>query len=370
LSAIRYEVLAVDEATGARAGVLRTPHGEVPTPAFMPVGTRASVKGVLPDRLRALGARMMLANTYHLMLRPGDERIRDLGGLHAFCRWDGPMLTDSGGFQVLSLSDRMRLDDDGVTFASTYDGSRVTLRPEDAVRIQENLGADVAMVLDECIPNPAPRDAAERAVDRTLAWAERCRAAATRDDQALFGIVQGSLFSDLRERCARALVAMDFPGYAIGGLSVGEDRAAMDDCVEATMEHLPRDRPRYLMGVGAPRDLVESVARGVDLFDCVLPTRNARNASILVPGRDVRLRQARHREDPAVLQEGCDCPTCRGGFSRAYLHHLFRTNEMLGPILASEHNLRYVLRLLEGAREAILASRFADWLASARANLP
>jgi queuine tRNA-ribosyltransferase len=303
------------------------------------------------------------------MLRPGDERIRDLGGLQAFSGWNGPMLTDSGGFQVMSLADRLKLDDEGVTFQSVYDGATVRLTPERAVEIQENLGADVVMVLDECIPNPASRGRAERAVRRTLDWAARCRQAATRDDQALFGIVQGSLYPDLRETCARELVGMDFPGYAVGGLSVGEDRPTMDAAVSATVDHLPVDRPRYLMGVGAPRDLVESVARGIDIFDCVLPTRNARNASALVPGGSVRIRQARNRDDPAVLLDGCDCPACAGGFSRAFLHHMFATKEMLGPILMSLHNLRYVLRLLEDARAALLEGAFGSWLERARAEV-
>jgi queuine tRNA-ribosyltransferase len=369
MTAIRFEVLAVDAETGARAGLLKTPHGDVPTPAFMPVGTRATVKGLLPADVRALGAGMVLANTYHLMLRPGDEVIRDLGGLQTFSGWNGPMLTDSGGFQVMSLADRLKLDDDGVTFQSVYDGSTVRLTPERAVEIQENLGADVAMVLDECIPNPATRERAESAVRRTLDWALRCREAATRDDQAQFGIVQGSLYPDLREMCARELVQMDFPGYAVGGLSVGEDRSTMDAAVAATVGHLPTDRPRYLMGVGAPRDLVESVARGVDMFDCVLPTRNARNASALVPGGSLRIRQARHRTDPSVIQEGCDCATCARGFSRAYIHHLFRTKEMLGPILMTLHNLRFVVRLLEDARNALLEGSYGAWLERARAEI-
>jgi len=366
MAAVSFTLLAEDPETGARAGTLHTPHGDVPTPAFMPVGTRGTVKGLMPLRVRSLGAAMVLANTYHLMLRPGDEIVRDLGGVHGFSRWDGPMLTDSGGFQAFSLESRVSLDDDGVTFKSTYDGATVRLTPERAVEIQENLGADVAMVLDECIGNPAPRDAAERAVERTLAWARRCRDAATRPDQALFGIVQGSLFPDLRKSCAEALVDMDFPGYAIGGLSVGEERDAMDAMVSATIDSLPRDRPRYLMGVGAPRDFIESVARGVDMFDCVLPTRNARNASALIPGGSIRIRRAENRENGSVLLPGCDCPACAGGFSRAYLHHLFRTKEMLGPILMSLHNLRFVFRLLDGARNAILEGRFPAWLAAAR----
>ena len=365
---VRWTSVAVDQETGARAGVLSTPHGDVPTPAFMPCATRGTVRGVMPDQLRSIGVRMVLGNAYHLMLRPGADVVAAAGGLARFCGWDGPMLTDSGGYQVLSLGHTMTIDDHGVTLKSPYDGDTVRYTPEDAVRVQEAIGADVAMVLDECIANPSTPARAAAAMRRSLAWAKRCAAARTRADRALFGIVQGGLHADLRRESAEALVEIGFDGYAIGGLSVGEDRAEMDAIVAETTRWLPADRTRYLMGVGATRDLVEGIARGVDLFDCVLPTRNARSGTVMVPGGSLRLKQARFRDEHVPIQDGCDCPACAGGFTRAYLRHLFKIDEMLAGILASLHNVRYVIRLVEEARAAIIAGRFGAFLRRRRAR--
>ncbi len=354
---LRFSLLKRDAHTLARAGLFSTPHGDVPLPAFAPVGTQAAVKTVSPHELRQLGAPLILANTYHLYLRPGDELIARLGGLHRFMAWDGPMLTDSGGFQVFSLSALRRVDDDGVTFRSHLDGSEHRLTPEKAVAIQERLGADVIMVLDECA---APHDRAynETALARTHAWAERCRAAHGRTDQALFGIVQGGVFRDLRQESARFLTALDLPGYAIGGLSVGETKAEMHAVLETTTPLLPADRPRYLMGVGSPEDLFEGVARGIDLFDCVLPTRIARNGAVFTRQGRLNLRNAQHAEDPRPIEEGCVCYTCRH-FSRAYLRHLVTIKEMLGLRLTTIHNLHFVLDLMRQIRASILDGTFA-----------
>jgi queuine tRNA-ribosyltransferase len=356
---VQFEATAHDVGTSARCGRLHTPHGTIETPAFMPVGTQATVKGVLPDQLRATGSRMILANTYHLALRPGDEEVKAMGGLHAFMDWDGPILTDSGGFQVFSLAARAKITEAGASFRSHLDGSLLELTPERAIAIQENLGADVAMGLDVCPALPSTKETIASAVDRTVRWASRCKDAHTRNDQALFGIVQGGSHADLRQGCAEALVDLDFDGYAIGGVSVGEGREQVRLALEVTSPLLPEDRPRYLMGVGRPQDILDAIATGIDLFDCVLPTRNGRNATCLTSLGNVKLRNAAHRRDPRPIEEGCECLACRR-FSRSYLRHLFIANEMLGPILASIHNLTYLQTLTQKAREAIRAGRFVQ----------
>jgi queuine tRNA-ribosyltransferase len=353
----RWQTLAGDAAAGPRAGCLTTPHGTVETPAFIPVGTRATVRGVLPETLRDVGAQIVLANTYHLMLRPGEEVVRDLGGLHAVMGWDGPILTDSGGYQVFSLADRREVTDDGLTFRSHIDGAEVSLTPESAVAAQNALGADVIMALDICPPYPCPRAEVEEAVRRTLAWAPRCLAAHERDDQALWGIVQGGVEEDLRRHCAEALVAMDFPGYAVGGVSVGEGYENLCRVLDWTAPLLPADKPRYLMGVGEPRDVMAAVERGVDLFDCVLPTRNGRNASAYTDQGMIRLRNQRFKTDAEPIEPGCDCPACRR-FGRGAIRHFFQAGEMLGPILVSTHNLRFFTRLFGRLREAVRGGRF------------
>ena len=344
-------------ADGPRLGRLSTPHGTVETPAFIPVGTKATVKGVLPQTLRRIGVQMVLANTYHLAIRPGADVVRALGGLHAMMAWDGPILTDSGGFQVFSLAALRKVTDDGVTFRNHIDGAEMVLTPESAVAMQNDLGADIIMALDICPPYPCPRDEVAEAVRLTLAWAGRCRAAHTRGDQALWAIVQGGVERDLRRQCAERLVAMDFPGYAIGGVSVGEGHEHLRDVVGWTAPLLPADRPRYLMGVGEWRDIVAAVARGVDLFDCVLPTRNGRNASAYTADGLIRLRNERFRTDSRPIEEDCDCPTCRS-WSRGALRHLFAAGEMLGPVLVSIHNLRFYARLFGRLRAWIGAGRF------------
>ncbi|HET91483.1 MAG TPA: tRNA guanosine(34) transglycosylase Tgt [Chloroflexi bacterium] len=340
----------------ARAGTYHTPHGPVETPVFMPVGTQASVKAVSPRALHDLGATVVLANTYHLYLRPGDELIARLGGLHHFMAWDGPILTDSGGFQVFSLADQRRIDEDGVTFRSHLDGSEHRFTPERAIAIQENLGADIIVCLDECAdPSDYPYNV--RALARTHAWAERCRAAQSRSDQALFGILQGAVYPDLREQSARFLTDLGFDGYAIGGLSVGESKAETYGMLEVVDPLLPPDQPRYLMGVGTPEDLVEGVARGVDMFDCVLPTRMARTGTALTRVGRLVLRNAPFAEDPAPIEPGCTCYACTH-FSRAYIRHLIKAKEILAYQLLSIHNLHLLLTMAREMRAAILAGRF------------
>ncbi len=356
---VRFQCRASDSNSSARTGLLETAHGSLETPAFMPVGTQATVKGIVPDQLRDAGSRMILANTYHLALRPGEEVVAAMGGLHRFMGWDGPILTDSGGFQVFSLAARSRISDMGVTFRSHIDGRLLELTPERAMAIQQALGADVAMCLDHCPPLPALKATIAEAVSRTIDWARRCKEAHSRPDQALFGIVQGGSHADLRAECAESLLAMEFDGYAVGGVSVGEGRDEVRQALAATTHLLPADRPRYLMGVGRPQDILDAVATGIDLFDCVMPTRNGRNATCFTDRGFVKLRNAAHRNDPRPIEEGCDCLACRR-FSRSYLRHLFMAKEMLGPILASIHNLRYLHRLTGRIREAILAGRFVQ----------
>jgi queuine tRNA-ribosyltransferase len=362
---ITFTITARDQ--NARAGLLTTPHGPVETPVFMPVGTQATVKGLTPRMVREAGARIILGNTYHLALRPGDGLIAELGGLHKFMAWDGPILTDSGGFQVFSLATQVKLTDHGAKFRSHIDGAPLELTPERAVEIQQNLGSDIAMVLDECAPGDAAPEAVRGAVRRTVLWAERCKRHHTRKDQAQFAIVQGGTDLDLRAGCARELVAMDFPGYALGGFSVGESPEAMHAALPACAALLPENKPRYLMGVGRPEDLLAGVAAGIDLFDCVMPTRNGRNALAFTADGPVRLRNAKHRRDPAPVESGCPCECC-ATFSRAYLHHLFAADEMLGPTLLSLHNVAFYLRLMAGAREAIAEGRFAAFRAGCLAR--
>jgi queuine tRNA-ribosyltransferase len=340
----------------ARAGMLTTPHGSVATPLFMPVATAATVKGVDIGRVRETGAGMILANAYHLHLRPGEETVAEGGGLARFMGWGGPTLTDSGGFQVFSLAKQVKVTEEGAFFRSHLDGSPVEFTPENSMRIQERIGADVAMQMDHVVPLPNDRRIVADAMRRSLRWAARCREAHTRPDQALFGIVQGGLEADLRRESAEGLVAIGFPGYAIGGLSVGEGPAAMDAALRATVPHLPADRPRYLMGVGQPRDIVESVAAGVDMFDCVLPTRCGRNSLVYTFAGQLRLRNAVHARDDRPLEEGCPCVACRHG--RGYLRHLFLAAEMLGPVLASIHNLTFYQRLVTRLRAAIVGGHF------------
>ncbi len=351
----------------ARAGRLQTPHGEVLTPCFMPVGTKATVKAVLPPALRALGAQVVLANTYHLYLRPGVELVRAHGGIHRFMGWPGPILTDSGGFQVFSLSDTRVVGDDGVEFTSVYDGSRHLFTPRLAVGAQEALGADIVMCLDECAPGTLSRVEIERAVARTSRWAAECRVAQTRDDQLLVGIVQGGVDAALRRRSAAELLALDFGAYAIGGLSVGERGDEMLSMVSLMDELLPADRFRYFMGIGDPEGVLDVIARGVDLFDCVLPTRLARTGAAFTSRGRVNLRNARYADDLGPLDPDCDCACCRG-YTRAYLRHLVNQREIAGMQLLSEHNLRVLVRLCERARVAIMAGAFDEFVDEVRAR--
>ncbi len=374
---LQFEVSASSPSCGARVGRVTVPHGSFDTPAFMPVGTRASVKGLLPAQVAETGAQVILNNAFHLMLRPGDERVRDLGGVHAFMKWSGPILTDSGGFQAWSLADTNRINDDGVTFRSPIDGSRHHLSPERAIEVQNNLGADIIMAFDDCPPSVASSErlkahrpelaaAHERqvgrdhhrrlvdAVDRTARWLERCVAAHSRpEEQALFGIVQGGPDEALRRRSAEQVVSLDLPGYAIGGVAVGESSDAIRATVQLAAPLLPREKPRYLMGVGYERDLLAAVRAGVDMFDCVLPTRNGRNGGVFTRSGRFQIRNARFSEDLKPIEDGCDCQACGGGFSRAYLRHLFIAGEMLGPILLSLHNIRHFERLMVDIRAAI-----------------
>jgi queuine tRNA-ribosyltransferase len=349
--AFGFELLARDG--GARRGRVTTAHGSFETPAFMPVGTVGTVKGLTPEQVAETGAEIILGNTYHLMLRPGAERVARLGGLHRFMNWPGPILTDSGGFQVMSLAELRRITEEGVTFKSHIDGTRHELTPERAVEIQRLLGADITMVLDECTPFPVERDDAEKSMALSMRWAQRCKEAfEVRPGHGLFGIVQGSVFEDLREASAAALTGIGFDGYAVGGLAVGEGQATTLRMLEATLPALPEDRPRYLMGVGKPEDIVAAARRGIDMFDCVLPTRSGRTGQAFTRRAVLNLRNARHQDDPRPLDPDCRCPTCRD-YARAYLHHLFKAGEMLGPILLTVHNLSYYQELMAALRKAI-----------------
>ncbi len=356
---VRWTLRAQCPQTAARTGTLHTPHGSVRTPCFMPVGTQGSVKGLAPCWLQQTGTQMILANTYHLALRPGAELIAQLGGIHRFMGWSGPVLTDSGGFQVFSLAQLVQVDDSGVSFRSHVDGSLVHLSPERAVEIQQLLGSDVAMVLDHVVSLPNPPQVIREAMLRSLRWAQRCRQVHSREDQALFAIVQGGLDVALRQECLQRLVEMDFAGYAVGGLSVGEPPEEMYRVLRATVPSMPEDKPRYLMGVGRPQDLLEAISCGIDMFDCVMPTRNGRNAMAFTAQGVIRIRNSCYRDDPRPLEPGCPCLACR--HSRAYLRHLFLAREMLGPVLLSLHNLTFYQRLMQQAQQAIAQGHFAQW---------
>jgi len=370
---VQFEIIARCPQTGARAGLLHTPHGSVETPVFMPVGTQGAVKGVTPrDLIEQLDVRLLLANTYHLLLRPGPEVIRRLGGLHRFMSWPRAILTDSGGFQVFSLASLRKVEEQGVWFRSHLDGEAHLLTPESTVDVQLALGSDIMMVLDECLPYPASYESARRSVERTLRWAQcafrhyRGRLAEQPEAGALFAIVQGSTYADLRRACAQKLVELEADGYAIGGLSVGEPRTLSLEMIEATAPLLPPDRPRYVMGVGLPEELPEYVARGIDMMDCVLPTRNARNGCLFTSSGRIVIKQARYQDDPAPLDEHCGCYTCRH-FSRAYLRHLFQAGEILFATLATLHNLTHYFDLMRRIRRAIMEGCFAGLLSSLRA---
>lgn len=358
---LRFTIDAKDNGTGARAGEIATERGSFRTPAFMPVGTAATVKGVWPDQLRQMGYGCILGNTYHLYLRPGHDRVRRLGGLHRFMGWDRLILTDSGGFQVFSMSALRKVSDEAVSFRSHLDGSAHVLTPELAVEIQEALGADLRMALDECVAYPAERREAEDAVRRTTLWAGRSVAARRLADGGMLGIVQGGMYPDLRRRSVEEICALPFDGFAVGGVSVGEGKELQREIIDRTAPMLPASRPRYLMGVGTPGDLLFAVSRGVDLFDCVLPTRNARNGMMFTSAGQLTVKQARYKDDPLPPDERCGCPTCRT-FSRAYLRHLFMQGEMLASMAMTVHNLFFYAKLMEGARESISRGNFADFV--------
>ncbi len=358
--AFRFELIHVCAQTGARRGRLHTPHGIIETPCYMPVGTQATVKAVLPRDLKEIGTMILLANTYHLFERPGHELVKEAGGLHSFMRWDGPILTDSGGFQVFSLAASNKIREDGVEFRSLLDGRLHFFTPESVMEIEEALGADIAMAFDECAPYPSTHDYARAAMERTHRWVKRCIAAHTRQDQALFGIVQGGTYKDLRIESAKFLADLDMTGYGIGGLSVGEPKPLMYEMLEALMPFMPKDRPRYLMGVGSPDCLVEGVMHGIDMFDCVLQTRIARNGLALTSTGKKMLRNAAFAHDFQPIEPGCDCYACKNGFTRAYIRHLVKCKEILASQLITLHNLRFSLRLMEQIRQAIEEDRLLD----------
>ncbi|MBE3592458.1 MAG: tRNA guanosine(34) transglycosylase Tgt [Thermoanaerobacter sp.] len=361
MTAIKYHLIKKDSKTKARVGILETPHGIIETPVFMPVGTQATVKSMTPEELKEIGATIILSNTYHLYLRPGHKIIEKAGGLHKFMNWDRAILTDSGGFQVFSLNSLRKITEDGVEFRSHIDGSRHFFTPEKVIEIQNALGSDIMMSFDECAPYPADYDYVKKSMELTIKWAERGkRAHKNTEKQALFGIVQGGTYEDLRKECARILVDMDFPGYSIGGLSVGEPKNVMYEIIDLTTEYLPEDKPRYLMGVGSPDDLIEGVIRGVDMFDCVLPTRIARNGTVFTSKGKLIVRDAPYAEDFSPLDEECDCYTCRN-YSRAYIRHLFKANEILAARLATLHNLYFLIKLMGKIREAIRQDRLLEF---------
>lgn len=358
--AVKFELIKECKQTKARLGRLHTPHGIINTPVFMPVGTQATVKTMTPEELKDIGAEIILSNTYHLYLRPGSKLIREAGGLHKFMNWDRPILTDSGGFQVFSLGPLRKITEDGVEFRSHLDGSKHFMTPELATEVQMDLGSTIAMAFDECAPYPCTFEYAREALERTTRWAERCKKAHNRMDQALFGIVQGGMYRELREQSARELVELDFPGYAIGGLSVGEPKPLMYEVLDYITPLLPADKPRYLMGVGSPDCIIEGVIRGVDMFDCVLPTRIARNGTAMTSGGKVVIRNAVYARDFTPLDHECDCYTCRN-YSRAYLRHLFKAEEILALRLVTIHNLYFLLRLMEHLRKAIAEDRVPEF---------
>lgn len=360
MSALNFHILARDPSSAARLGSVVTPHGIFPTPIFMPVGTQATVKAMTTEELQEVKAGIILANTYHLYIRPGHELIGRMGGLHRFMGWPGPILTDSGGFQVFSLGELCRIKEEGVTFQSHLDGSYHFISPELSIEIQESLGADIIMCFDECPPSTADYDYVRKSMEMTSRWAERCKAAKRRDDQALFGIVQGGRFPDLRARSAADLRGIGFDGYALGGLSVGEEKEVMYGVMESCERLLPEDRPRYVMGIGTPEDLIEAIFRGYDMFDCVMPTRNARNGMLFTRTGSVNIKNSRYAEDTSPIDPDCGCYVCRN-YSRAYLRHLYRAGEILSSRFNTYHNLYYYLNLMERAREAITRGRFADF---------
>ena len=358
---VTFEITHVCKQSGARTGILHTPHGDVETPMFMPVGTQATVKFVSPEELKDIGSGVVLANTYHLWLRPGEDIVDQAGGVQKFMNYKGPMLTDSGGFQVFSLADQRKITEDGVTFKNTLNGDTLFLSPEKSIQIQNKIGADIIMSFDACIPYPATREYVENSTERTLRWALRGKQAHSRpEEQALFGIVQGGDYEDLRKYCAEKLIEMDFPGYAIGGTSVGEDKETMYRMVKWASDALPFDKPRQLMGVGAVNDLLEAVSRNVDMCDCVLPTRIARHGTLMTSEGRISIRKAIYKNDFTPLDPECDCYTCRN-YTKAYLNHLQRTNEGFGTRLMSIHNLRFLVKLMEDARKAIKEDRFNDF---------
>lgn len=354
------EILHEDAQTGARYGILHTPHGDVETPMFMPVGTNATVKCMSPEQVAACGSGVVLANTYHLHLRPGEKTVAKAGGLHEFMNYHGPILTDSGGFQVFSLASRRKITEEGVEFHNEIDGGREFFSPEVAIQIEEDLGADIIMSFDECIPYPSTREYVEKSTERTLRWAKRGLDAHKREDQALFGIVQGGAYRDLREHCARKLAEMDFPGYSIGGTSIGEPKEVCFQMVEDAVRYLPKDKPRYLMGVGSIDYILEGIAMGVDMFDCVLPTRLARHGALMTTHGRINIQRAQYKEDFTPLDPECDCYTCKN-YTKAYLHHLHKAGEEFGKTLNSIHNIRFLIKLAEQARIAIKEDRFAEF---------
>ncbi len=359
--AISYELIHQDRKTGARRGVIHTPHGDIQTPVFMPVGTQAAVKAMRPEQVRELGAEIILSNTYHLYLRPGHELIREAGGLHRFMNWNRAILTDSGGFQVFSLGQLRKITEEGVQFQSHIDGSRHILTPEKAVEIQNALGSDIMMAFDECAPYPADREYIRDSMERTLRWLERCKAAhRNRERQSLFAIMQGGMYRDLRRECAERMVEMDFPGYAIGGLSVGEPKEQMLEILDDCVDYLPQDRPRYLMGVGTPDYLFEAVERGIDMCDCVEPTRIARHGLATTSRGRINIKNARFERDFSPLDPECDCYTCRN-YSRAYIRHVFKAGEMMSAMLLSNHNLHFLINMMAGMRKAIEEDRFTEF---------
>ena len=355
-----FELLHVCKQTGARRGRLHTPHGVIETPVFMPVGTQASVKTMTPEELKDCGAQIILSNTYHLHLRPGEDLVEKAGGLHTFMHWDRPILTDSGGFQVFSLADLRKVEERGVQFRSHLDGSKMFIGPEESIAIQQALGSDIMMQFDECSPYPCDYPRAKDAMHRTLRWLERCMKAWTRQDQALFGIVQGAFYGDLRIECAREMARLDLPGFGIGGLSVGEPKEVMYDMLEQMMPYMPQGKPRYLMGVGSPDCLIEGVLRGVDMFDCVLATRVARNGTVFTHDGRLVVRNAKYAEDFSPLDPDCDCYACRN-YTRAYIRHLFKAGEILALRLNSIHNIYFLTKMMEQMRKAIEEDSLLDW---------
>lgn len=360
MSFFKYKLIKKDSKTKARVGVLSTPHGDIPTPIFMPVGTRATVKTLSNDELLELNTKIILGNTYHLYVRPGDELIKKAGGLHKFMNWHLPILTDSGGFQVFSLTEKRTITEDGVHFRSHLDGAKIFISPEKSIQIQQNLGSDIMMAFDECTPYPADYEYVKNSMDRTLRWLERCRNAQTTDNQALFGIIQGGMYKDLRAISAKETVKFDLPGYAVGGLSVGEPPEVMKEMLDVCTDYMPEDKPRYNMGIGSPDYLFESVERGIDMCDCVLPTRIARNGSAFTKNGRINLKNAKYFDDFTPIDENCDCYACRN-HTKAYIRHLVTNGEILGGRLLSIHNIRFLLKLMEDIRQAIIDDNFLEF---------